>query len=186
MAKTSETVTIPEAMHGNAAAWGAAARQAGLEDGARGERRHVPAGLLGPYLGGFDLAQAGEAWGGTLDVYELEALAIREASGTDLDLGTLTLSFEARRGEHGKAVVLATAYGYSEDNAAVVPILPPVEVPRSGATALLFGQIEAALGRDEVTAEKVRVLRVTDERARVRGIVDGMARAGAGIAEALS
>lgn len=177
---------IPAALHGNAAAWAAAARQAGLEDGARGVRRDVPAGLLGPYLGGVDLAQWGDAWGGTLDVHELEALAIEEASGTDLELGTLTLSFEARRGEHGEAVVLATAYGYSEDNAAVVPILPPVEVPRHGATALLFGQLAAALGRDDVTAEKVRVLRVTEERARRRGIVDGMARAGAGIAEALS
>lgn len=180
MAKTSETVTIPEAMHGNAAAWAAAARQAGLEDGARGVRRDVPAGLLGPYLGGVDLAQWGD------DVHELEALAIEEASGTDLELGTLTLSFEARRGEHGEAVVLATAYGYSEDNAAVMPILPPVAVPRHGVTALLFGQLEAALGRDEATAETMRVLRVTEERARRRGIADGMARAGAGIAEALS
>lgn len=177
---------IPAELHGNAAAWAAAARQAGLEDGARGIRRDVPAWLLGPYLGGIDRAQAGDAWGGTIDIYEPEARAIEEASATDLDFGTLTLSFEARYGEHGEAIVLATAYGYRDDNAAVVPILPPVEVPRSGATALLFGQLEASLGRDAVTAEKMRVLRVTEERARRRGIVDGMARAGAGIAEALS
>lgn len=111
--------------------------------------------------------------------------AARPALPPELAWGAL-LSFESRRGEHGEAVALATAYGYSEDNAAVVPILPPVEVPRHGATALLFGQLEASLGRDEVTAEKMRVLRVTEERARRRGIVDGMARAGAGIAEALS
>lgn len=177
---------IPATLCGDAAAWAAAARQAGLEDGARCVRRDVPAGLASVYLAAIDLAQAGEAWGGTLDVSEIEALAIEEASGTDMELGTLSVCFEARRGEHGEAIVLATAYGYSEDNAAVVPIQPPVEVPRSGATALLFGQLEASLGRDEVTAEKVRVLRVTEERARVRGIVDGMARAGAGIAEALS
>jgi len=175
---------IPEALKSDPQAWAAAGRQAGLEDGTRGVWN--PAHALAAYRAGYDQAVSGVAWGGTLDVDELEALAIEEASGSGLELGTLSVCFEARRGEHGEAIVLATAYGYSEDNAAVVPILQPVEVPRSGATALLFGQIEAALGRDAVTAETMRVLRVTEERARRRGIVDGMARAGAGIAEALS
>lgn len=164
------------------AAW---ARHLGLEDGVSSQRRPVPLEHLSAYLAGYDAAVTHGAWAGVVDLHEHEAEAIERAAVTDLAFETLSVAVEVRRAESGVVIATVTGYGRKGERGAVEWIAP-VTIPEERDTRLLLVQLRASRAGDEVTSAKIALLRAAEAKGRAWAVADGMARAGAGIAEALS
>lgn len=178
-------MSAPGEVLDGAAAHAAWARHLGLEDGVSGQRRQVPVEHLGAYLDGYDAAVTHGAWAGVVDLYDHEAEAIETCSETDLEFATLSVAVEVRRAESGMVIASVTGYGRKGERGAVEWIAP-VTIPEERDTRLLLVQLRASRGRDDVTAGKIALIRAAEAKERERSVGDGMARAGAGIAEALS